>query len=484
MDPRRAHPFTPRLTRLDATADSGFTGCVAAVFPMAPSSSHPEDRQPVEQDVERRFRTLVESIPGVVAYMDLVHPDDPAHSTPVYISPQIEAMLGYPRDAWMNEDELWLTVIHPDDAERMTLADSAARGSHEPLFAEYRMIARDGRVVWVSEKASVVRDAGSGTVYWLGVMVDITDRKRTEEALAASESQFRSVFDAATIGVLTIDLDGVIVEANRTLAHVCRYPAGALDGRRLGDLLDPSDPDRGEWFRHVSTGAVDRCEIEHRILRHDQVLMWVRTVAALVRDGRGFPLHVTAMVEDIDDRKLRQEALVHRSLHDNLTGLPNRGLFIDRLEQAQARQRLERSSLAVVFLDMDGFKQINDSLGHAAGDELLIAVARRLNGAIRPTDTVARYAGDEFLALLEGVGTDAEAVNGAERLAAAIRAPYVLDGRTVQLSASTGVYRSENPDEAAGAIIRNADSAMYSAKRRGANRIHLFGDGPAQQTAA
>ena len=204
-------------------------------------------------EAERRFQTLVESIPGVVAYMDRVRLDDPGHSNPVYISPQIEAMLGYPRDAWLSDDELWLHVIHPEDAERMTRADAAARANFDTLFAEYRMIARDGRTIWVSEKASVVNDPISGTTYWLGVMVDITDRKATEDALAGSERRYRSIFDAAAIGVMTVALDGRILEANRTLEEVCDYRAGALNGQPLAAYLDPGDQTSMDLFRELAS---------------------------------------------------------------------------------------------------------------------------------------------------------------------------------------------------------------------------------------
>src|SRR5262249_55792030 len=178
---------------------------------------HESDKDISTSDVVRQFQWLVEHIPGIVAYMDLVQVDNPGESIPLYISPQIEDLLGYPRDAWMTEDELWLDVLHPDDAERMIAADAEARRTLSSLFAEYRMIGRDGTIVWVSEKAAVVTDPISGLAYWQGVMVDITDRKRAEGALAASERQFRSVFDAAAIGVMTIGLDGLILEANPTL---------------------------------------------------------------------------------------------------------------------------------------------------------------------------------------------------------------------------------------------------------------------------
>src|SRR5438105_790545 len=149
---------------------------------------------------DMRFRALVEHIPGVAVYMDEVIDDDPSHSIPVYISPQIEEMLGYPRDAWMTDEELWLQVLHPDDAARMTREDEHARRYQTPLSAEYRMIARDGRVVWVSESAGVL-DGANGTRYWQGVMVDITARKDAELTLATERERtaerLRAALDTA-----------------------------------------------------------------------------------------------------------------------------------------------------------------------------------------------------------------------------------------------------------------------------------------------
>jgi diguanylate cyclase (GGDEF)-like protein/PAS domain S-box-containing protein len=296
--------------------------------------------------IVRQFQTLVENIPGLVAYMDLVRPDDPASSTPVYISPQIEDLLGYPREAWLTDDELWLDVVHPDDAERMIAADARARAELSTLFAEYRMVARDGSTVWVSEKAAVVRDELTGTLYWQGVMVDITERKRAEEAL------------------------------------------------------------------------------------------------------------------------------LHRTLHDPLTELPNRELFLERLRAARSR-RLAGAGMAVIFMDVDCFKDVNDTFGHHAGDELLIAFARRLTEAVRPADVVARFAGDEFLVLADEVSSEAGAAQLAARLIDRLRRPFTVAGTTLAVTASLGVAYSGDQGDAPEEILRRADAAMYLAKQHGRNRVEL-----------
>jgi diguanylate cyclase (GGDEF)-like protein/PAS domain S-box-containing protein len=426
-------------------------------------------------ELERRFTNLVEKIPGLVVYLDLVQPDDPGCSLPVYIGPQVEQLLGYPRDAWLTEDELWLDVLHPDDRERMIATDIAARSALTPLFAEYRMIARDGRVVWVSEKAAVVKDELTGTMYWQGMMVDITDRKLAEEALAASERQYRSIFDAATIGLLTVDLQGRVLEANSVVEQVLAHPPGSLAGLDLSiDLEAGAETQRR--IEALVADSEDRFELEHRLRAYDGSSIWCRTVMALVRDGAGRPDHLTAMVENIDGRKRAEAELIHRTIHDPLTRLPNRQHFLERLAVARTGLSARDLDVGVVFIDVDNFKQVNDSLGHEAGNELLVAVAGRLRAAVRPADVVARFGGDEFLVLAERLGNAREATQLAWRLVHSLRTPFSIGGTEVSITASFGVATSRDLGEAEEDLVRKADAAMYTAKQRGSNRVAVFGE--------
>lgn len=417
-----------------------------------------------------RFQSLLETIPGIVVYLDRVQPDDPSESLPLYISPQIEDLLGYDHAAWLTEDELWLDVLHPDDRDRCAAADAEARANLSELYAEYRMIHKDGHVVWVSEHAAVGRDEATGVLYWQGVMIDISERKHAENALAASERQFRSVFDAATIGLLTLELDGRVRDANPAAEHALGYRHGSLQGEALWDDLMPASA------AAVVQGRSDRCELEQPLRRRDGTLRWFRLVLVLVRDDTGEAHHLTVMLEDIDARKRAEAELIHRSNHDTLTSLPTRAYFLERLRDARERSVLAGTGPGVIFIDLDNFKQVNDSAGHHTGDELLSAIAARLGAAVRPNDVVARFGGDEFVVLADGIGDTRDAVQLAWRLASALRSPFTIGGTELSVSASFGVCHSQDRDETAEDLVRKADAAMYTAKQRGRNRVAVFGD--------
>jgi diguanylate cyclase (GGDEF)-like protein len=215
---------------------------------------------------------------------------------------------------------------------------------------------------------------------------------------------------------------------------------------------------------------------EYRLLHRDGHAVWVSERSAVVRDV-ATPVYAMGMIEDISDRKLVEDELLHRAVHDVLTGLPNRQLLLDRLGVALARTEREPGiGVTLVFLDLDDFKDVNDSFGHGAGDELLVQVAQRLSAAVRPTDTVARYGGDEFVVAFVGDVTNThEARALADRLARELKEPFTISGRTVVTTASLGVAVCADPDTRPEDVIREADAAMYRAKLAGRDRVELSG---------
>jgi diguanylate cyclase (GGDEF)-like protein/PAS domain S-box-containing protein len=453
-----------------------------------PDGSPTEDGEDADRAEarEEQFRTLAENIPGVATFLDRIQ-DDPGHSIPLYISPQVEPMLGYPLHEWLDESELWLRILHPEDRDRLVAADENARKHKLPLSEEYRLLHRDGHVVWVSERAAVVPDVSTGTLYWQGVMVDITKRRRAEQAMADSELKFRTLFDAAAIGVFTLALDGRITEANATIEWLGRYDEGALTGVALADLVEPDDEEILDDLAELRAGHRDRCRAEHRFRRKDGSFLWCRTVVTLVRGPDLLPLYAMGMLEDISARKLVEDELLHRAVHDVLTGLPNRQLLLDRLTMALARTAREPDvGATLVFLDLDDFKDVNDTFGHGAGDELLIQVAERLSAAVRPSDTVARYGGDEFVVIFVGdVSKPGDARLFAERLAEQLKEPFTIAGHQVTTTASLGVASCADGNARPEDVIREADAAMYRAKLAGRDRIELSGSlGPSPEPLA
>ena len=295
----------------------------------------------------------------------------------------------------------------------------------------------------------------------------------TDAADTLPPADRRSAFANAPMGIVLATPTGLIVDANPALAAMLAYTAEELYGRSMLDLVHPdSRPAAIEAFAEL---LAERRMMRHetRLVRRDGSVVPVQVTSSWV-DGTpdGDPPHVVAIVEDITDRKALEAALVHRSLHDPLTGLPNRILFNDRLHHALERGRRERTPTSLLGIDLDGFKQINDQYGHPVGDEVLVAVAERLTSVLRASDTAARVGGDEFSIVCENSGrTEAESL--ATRLRDKVSEPLNLtSGLTLPLTVSIGIGTAEgdvDPERAFEALVREADDAMYVDKARWQN---------------
>jgi diguanylate cyclase (GGDEF)-like protein/PAS domain S-box-containing protein len=301
---------------------------------------------------------------------------------------------------------------------------------------------------------------------------EVEERKAAERALRASEERFRSLVQNSSDVISIVDADGGVRYHSESVRRVLGYDPGELvDGDPLS-LVHPDDRERvarfvAEAALRPGVTAAETWRIRHR----DGTWLHSETVAAnLLEDPnvRGLVLNT----RDVSDRKELEAQLVHQAFHDGLTGLANRTLFAERVEHALGRSG--KGELAVLFIDLDDFKHVNDSLGHAAGDQLLVAAARRLQGCLRPADTAARLGGDEFAVLLERV-TDAEAAAAvAGRVLDTLHQPFGLNGRTIPIKASLGVATGRPGTDEAEELLRNADVAMYAAKAGGKDRYELF----------
>ncbi len=392
-----------------------------------------------------------------------------------YISPVVERIYGY-RPEELHGLSLFEKVHH---AHRDLLAGKidkivANPGSRETC--EYQILNKAGEYVWTETTGHVVtRESGELEIH--SVTRDISARRETEEALRRAEEKYRSIFENAVEGIFQTTPDGHYLDANHSLARIYGFASVEQLRATFSDIagqLYVAPQRRGEFVKLMEErGEVSN--FESQIRRKDGELIWISENARAVRDESGAIVHYEGTVEDITANRAGQERLRHDALHDRLTGLSNRSLFMDRLERAFARlERHPEMLFAVLFLDFDRFKNINDSLGHLAGDQLLKAIAQRLQECLRPGDTVSRFGGDEFALLLEDVSDLSDATLVAERVQNAMRQPFQLGSQQVFSSASIGIALGHGAYERAEDLLRDADMAMYRAKARGKARHEVF----------
>ncbi len=421
------------------------------------------------QDAEARYRTLVEQIPAVT-YIDLA--DDP--ETSLYTSPQIEKMLGYTPEEWRT-NRMWIKSLHPEDRERILAADEPLEKRGEPFSEEYRLLAKDGSVVWVREEAQMVRDEEGKSLYLQGVMLDITERKRAEEALKESEAILAEAQRLAHVGSWDWDVVTGEVRWSDEVFRIYGFEPGTFTPtlERMLEVVHPVDRDklRSDFDAVLYRG--EPYDFEYRIVRPGGEVRVVHRRAEVLRANDGEPLKMVGTVHDITERKALEAKLEHQALHDPLTGLPNRTLFMDRLRQALSRAKRRKREVVVLFMDLDNFKVINDSLGHKTGDTVLVAASKRVRRALRPEDTVARLGGDELIVLLEGIDVTA-AVHATERVQQRLQIPISVGGRRLFVSASVGIAIGGVNGKQAADLLRDADLAMYQAKRSGKARYAVF----------
>jgi diguanylate cyclase (GGDEF)-like protein/PAS domain S-box-containing protein len=593
-----------------------------------------------QQEAETRFRLRVEQSPAITYTWTW---ENGEYFVP-YVSPQIEAILGYTPTEWMADAEAWYDWVHPDDLEMQRAEVERCEASGESFSLEYRMVRKDGGIIWVSEAWAVVDDEGEGRRAFQGIVMDITERREAEEALrerserlsSVVETQrdvaaadldlttvmhlicertqevtraasatillfedgsfvhmaatgfmtervgqtvplvgtltgwvyengrsticidtltdervgplaptrgirsmavvplrhgeetigqlqvlsdvpdsftdedvstlellsvvlsaamshaaefeakrdqiealalFETVYEGAPIGVALISSEGRVIESNPALQEMLGYTSDELASMTISDYTHPDDIENDiELFSDLMAGSRESYRLEKRYLRSDGETVWGQDTASLHRDVDGKPKFAILMMENITERKLADERVAFMAYHDKLTGLPNRTLFEEMLENALARAQRHGLAVGVLFLDLDNFKLVNDSLGHHAGDQLLMQLADRLRVCTRETDLVARQGGDEFLLLLSDLERGTSALSGtdaavlvaemvANRVRDALSEPFDLNGIEFYASASMGISLYPQDANDATELLKNADTAMYQSKK-------------------
>ena len=415
---------------------------------------------------ESRFRTLIQSMDvGIVLLgqrRDFLMCNEAAHEM---LTAGEDTSNGRPID-------LESLVCETDDGEQLTGADILDRAvaTLRPIrnVVVGRWCDAESHLRWYLMSVVPQRAVGGGVAQIICTFTDITERKQAEEALRESETRFRAIFDGTPVGIEIADTEGRLIATNSALQEMLGYTQEELHGLPFTEITHPDDVAAEEALdEELMAGRVDRYQLEKRHIRKDGQPVWTRLTASEVRDSRGEPQFAIAIVEDIRERKEAEQALEYQAMHDALTDLPNRTLFHDRLEQAIASARRNGGSMAILLMDLDRFKDVNDTFGHHHGDLLLQEVSHRLRGALRESDTVSRLGGDEFGVVLP-VADECRATVVATKLLQALANPYVVEGQSFDIGASVGIALSPTHGDDANALLRRADVAMYAAKRAAA----------------
>jgi diguanylate cyclase (GGDEF)-like protein/PAS domain S-box-containing protein len=382
-------------------------------------------------------------------------------------------MLGYAQDELLALSADTVTARDGPGALPTPRAD-LFEGGIDHYSGERKFFCKDGSPIWVNRTISLARDARGEPLYYIRVIEDLSERKAVEAARQQSDAEFGALFNQAAVGMAETDMRGVFLRVNEKLCSMLGYTADELLGLRFQQITHSDDLTRNlELLRSFASGERQAYTYEKRYVCKDGSALWVSVTMSRVSTGPDSAPNAFAVIEDISERKRAEERLMYLAQFDALTGLPNRSLVRDRLTLAIARAKRNDQMVGVMFLDLDNFSEVNDLLGHAAGDRVLQTAAALLSASLRDVDTLGRLGGDEFTIVLENITGEDQVSTVAEKIKKVFAEPIVVDGREIFVSASVGIAFYPHGGETVDALLQSADVAMYHAKGQGRN-VHAF----------
>ena len=428
------------------------------------------ERKKVEEklrDEEQLFRALAEQSSDIIVFVS-------REGIVTYENPAVEKYLGL-----KTEERIGVSVfdrLHPDDLKLATDAFNASprdRNAPAPHF-EIRLLHKDGE--WRTFEAVGNKLVHNNIVETVIVNLrDITERKKAEEFLRQSEEKYRTILENIQEGYFEVDLAGNIKFFNDPVGEIFGYSKEELKG--LNYRAFTNDETAKQVFtafnKVYKTGEPTR-EFDWQIVRKDGTKRYIEASVSLQKDISGKPTGFKGIIRDITERKEIHQQLNYMATHDALTGLPNRMLFMDRLQVALAQSKRNKNKLAVMMLDLDHFKDINDNLGHMVGDKLLKEIGSRLTGILRHNDTVARLGGDEFVILLSDLEKTEYAAGVAKVILKALQKPFLVADNEITSNASIGIAFFPDDCEDVDSLLKKSDMAMYSVKTTGRNSYKFF----------
>jgi diguanylate cyclase (GGDEF)-like protein/PAS domain S-box-containing protein len=417
------------------------------------------------QESEERFRLIAATITDVIWLSDL------ELRRITYVSPAYESLWQQECAVLYRDPRAFIASIHADDVERVTGDLRVATRAGKPFDLTFRVVRPDGTMCWVLNRGFPAPSPTGQPTRYVGVAKDVTERHRDEERLR----QAATVFESTREGVMIADLDNRILAVNKAFTDITGYRENEVLGRSTG--INRSGRHTPEFYQAMwsslrNTGQWQG-EIWNRCKNGEVYPAWLSI--STVHDERDRPTHYVGVFSDISQIKRSEAQLARLAHYDPLTGLPNRLLLESRLEQAIGRAARHDRRTAVLFIDLDHFKTVNDSLGHVVGDQLLLDVSRRMRERARDEDSLGRFGGDEFLLLLEPIGQSEEAAIVARDILESLEAPFKLsNGNEIFVRASIGISVYPEDGATTGELLRGADVAMYQAKEHGRNRFCFY----------
>lgn len=390
-------------------------------------------------------------------------------------SAEYKRQIGYRENELEPTFEVWVERLHPEDRPHALAAVQAHNEDpiRHPFLVEFRFRHKDGSYRWIESRGMTLFNESGEPVRMMGSHIDVTERHEKDELLKLS----RVVFESTAEGILVTDADGTIVMVNPAFTAISGYTAEEALGKKPSILS--SGHHESAFFKalwdslHLTGSWHGEIANRHKSGRH--YLEWLSISAVTNTEGK--ITHYVGIFTDITERKEGEERMRYLAHYDALTGLPNRTLLLDRLQQAMAQIRREHGRMAVLFLDLDRFKPVNDQHGHETGDRLLCEVAKRLHFCMRESDTIGRLGGDEFVMLLQGIENEQDAILVARKVIETLEQPFDLGSETILISASIGIalYPDHSTDESM--LIKMADIAMYAAKNDPDRHYRVYNQG-------
>jgi diguanylate cyclase (GGDEF)-like protein/PAS domain S-box-containing protein len=435
---------------------------------------------------ENKYRLLADNVADVIFVLDM-------NLNYTYVSPSVKILRGYDPEEVLKQQPSEILAPSSLDLAMKTLSEimelEKSKPSDMPISEtlELEMIRKDGGAVWTEVKFSFIRDENQHPMGILGLTRDITERKQAEDALRESEERFRRIFDEGPVGLGIESPDRTIIAANKVLCELLGYTEQELVGQSATDITYEEDREKSkELLGQLFADGAPVVRLEKRYIRKDGTILWANTSISAIHGQDGNILYGLAIIEDLTEGRKAAEKIRLLAYYDSLTGLPNRTFYKELLNKVIGHARRRKEIFALIYIGLDNFKRINDTLGYGIGDLLLKTVADRLANALRKSDYVARSdeheienivsraGGDEFIILAHDTKQSHNAAQTSRRLLEELSAPYDLNGKEVFITVSIGIALYPDDGTDADDLLKNAEKSMRHTKNEGKNNFHFY----------